>query len=118
MSDVTILHHRSCSTSRHAVETASAAGVAAEVVEYLKAPLDAEAIDALLDKLEDPATDLVRRDAFFRQIGLTDADVQTRDQIIAVLVAHPRLLQRPVVVKGDRAIIGRPKDRVATFLGA
>ena len=116
MSDVTILHHRNCSTSRHAVDTASAAGVATDVVEYLKTPLDAAALGDLLDKLEDPATDLVRRDAFFTQSGLTDADVQTREQIIAVLVQHPRLLQRPVIVKGDRAIIGRPKDRVATFL--
>jgi arsenate reductase len=118
MSDVTILHHRNCSTSRHAVDTANAAGVNAEVVEYLKTPLDATAIGDLLDKLEDPATDLVRRHAFFAQKCLTDADVQTREQIVAVLVEHPRLLQRPVVVKGDRAIIGRPKDRVAAFLGA
>ena len=118
MSDVTILHHRNCSTSRHAVDTADAAGVAADVVEYLKTPLDAAALGDLLDKLEDPATDLVRRDAFFTQSGLTEAEVQTREQVIAVLVQHPRLLQRPVIVKGDRAIIGRPKDRVATFLGA
>jgi arsenate reductase len=116
MSDVTILHHRNCSTSRYAVDTARAAGVTADVVEYLKAPLDAEAISALLDKLEDPATDLVRRDAFFTQSGLTEGDVQSREKIIAVLVEHPRLLQRPVIVKGDRAIIGRPKARVAAFL--
>ena len=48
--------------------------------------------------------------------GLTDADVATVDQVVAVLVEHPRLMQRPVVVKGDRAIIGRPKDRVAPFV--
>jgi arsenate reductase (glutaredoxin) len=118
MSDVTILHHRNCSTSRHAVDTASAAGVSTDVVEYLKTPLDAAALGDLLDKLEDPATDLVRRDAFFTQSGFTEADVQTREQIIAVLAQHPRLLQRPVIVKGDRAIIGRPKDRVATFLNS
>jgi arsenate reductase len=118
MSDVTILHHRNCSTSRYAVDTASAARVTADVVEYLKEPLDAAALGDLLDRLEDPATDLVRRDAFFSQSGLTEADVQTREQVIAVLVEHPRLLQRPVIVKGDRAIIGRPKDRVAAFLGS
>lgn len=116
MSDVTILHHRNCSTSRHAVDTASAAGVSADVVEYLKTPLDAAALGDLLDKLEDPATDLVRRDSFFTLRGLTEADVQTREQVIDVLVEHPRLLQRPVIVKGDRAIIGRPKGRVAPFL--
>ena len=100
------------------MDTAEAAGVAADVVEYLRTPLDAAALGDLLDKLEDPATDLVRRDAFFSQSGLTEAEVQTREQVIAVLVQHPRLLQRPVIVKGDRAIIGRPKDRVATFLCA
>lgn len=100
------------------MDTADAAGVAIDVVEYLKTPLDAAALGDLLDTLEDPPTDLVRRDSFFAQSGLTDADVQTREQIIDVLVQHPRLLQRPVIVKGDRAIIGRPKDRVATFLGA
>lgn len=118
MSDVTILHHRNCSTSRHAVDTADAAGVAADVVEYLRTPLDAAALGDLLDKLEDAATDLVRRDAYFAKVGLTEADVQTREQIIAVLVEHPRLMQRPVLITGERAIIGRPKDRVAPFLNA
>ncbi|MFM6851915.1 MAG: arsenate reductase family protein, partial [Terrabacter sp.] len=44
------------------------------------------------------------------------ADVATREQVIAVLAEHPRLMQRPVLVRGDRAIIGRPKERVAAFL--
>ena len=65
---------------------------------------------------EDPPTDLVRRDAYFAELGLTDADVETREQVVAVLAEHPRLLQRPVLVKGDRAIIGRPKERVAALL--
>ena len=42
--------------------------------------------------------------------------METREQVVAVLAQHPRLLQRPVVIKGDRAIIGRPKERVAAFL--
>ena len=105
MSDVTILHNRNCSTSRFATEAAASAGVAADVVEYLKQPLDAAALADLLDKLEDPPTDLVRRDAFFTQSGLTDADVQTREQIIAVLVEHPRLLQRPT--QGPRGRLPR-----------
>ena len=70
----------------------------------------------LLGRLEDPATDLVRRDARFAKLGLTDADVATPDQVADVLAEHGELLQRPVIVKGDRAIIGRPKDRVEPFL--
>ena len=116
MSDVTVLHNPKCSTSRAAVETIEGAGVAAEVHQYLKAPLDEAALRELIGKLEDPVTDLVRRDPYFKGLGLSDADVQSEDQVIALLVEHPRLMQRPVLVKGDRAIIGRPKDRVAPFL--
>lgn len=116
MSDVTVLHNPKCSTSRAALEAVDAAGAQAEVVQYLKEPLDEAALRELVGKLEDEPTDLVRRDAFFTEQGLTDADVATVDQVVAVLVEHPRLMQRPVLVKGDVAIIGRPKDRVAPFL--
>ncbi|GAA2482167.1 arsenate reductase (glutaredoxin) [Terrabacter carboxydivorans] len=114
--DVTILHNNRCSTSRAAMERIAEAHVQADVVDYLREPLDAAALGALLDKLEDAPTDLVRRDAHFRELGLDEADVRTRDQVLAVLAEHPRLLQRPVVVRGDRAVIGRPKERVAAFL--
>jgi arsenate reductase len=116
MSDVTILHNKSCSTSRAAMERLHDAAVSVDVVDYLRHLLDAAALEDLLDKLEDAPTDLVRRDTFFRDLGLTDADVETREQVVAVLTQHPRLMQRPVVVRGDRAIIGRPKERVAAFL--
>jgi arsenate reductase len=114
--DVTILHNNRCSTSRAAMERIEQAHVPAEVVDYLRRPLDAAALGDLLDKLEDAPTDLVRRDPYFTELGLTDADVETREQVVAVLAEHPRLMQRPVLVKGDRAIIGRPKERVAAFL--
>jgi arsenate reductase len=112
----TVLHNKNCSTSRAALDAASAAGIEVEVHDYLKKPLSERELRDLAGKLEDPLTDLVRRDGFFKDQGLTDADVQTEDQVVAVLVEHPRLLQRPVIVKGDRAIIGRPKDRVPAFL--
>lgn len=116
MSDVTLLHNPNCSTSRHAKDVAAETGTDVEIVQYLKTPLDEAQLRDLLGKLEDPATDLVRRDKFFKDQGLTDADVETEDQIVALLVKHPRLLQRPVLIRGDRAIIGRPKERVGEFL--
>ena len=73
-------------------------------------------IVALLDQLEDPPTDLVRRDAKFKSYGLSEDDVATGAQVADVLAEHPELLQRPVLVKGGKAIIGRPKDRVDPFL--
>jgi arsenate reductase (glutaredoxin) len=114
--DVTILHNNRCSTSRAAMERIAESHVQAEVVDYLRQPLDAAALRDLLDKLEDAPGDLVRRDPHFAELGLTEADVETREQVINVLAEHPRLMQRPVLVKGDRAIIGRPKERVAAFL--
>lgn len=116
MADVTIYHNPRCSTSKAAVETARDAGVDAEIVQYLKTPLDEDALRTLIGQLHDPATDLVRRDAYFKDLGLTDADVADTEQVIQVLVEHPRLMQRPVLVRRDEAIIGRPKDRVPGFL--
>lgn len=116
MTDVTLLHNPRCSTSRSALEKVESAGVEADVVRYLTTPLDETALRALIDKLEDPVTDLVRRDATFTSLGLTDADSATPDQVVALLLEHPQLMQRPVLVRGDRAIIGRPKDRVDAFL--
>jgi arsenate reductase len=112
----TILHNQRCSTSRAAVDAAAQAGAEVSIRNYLHEPLDEAELLHLIARLEVPATDLVRRDPAFERLGLTDADVATVDQVVAILVAHPELMQRPVLVRGDRAIIGRPKDRVPGFL--
>lgn len=91
-------------------------GVDAQIVLYIKTPPDDATLRAIIAKLEDPVTDLVRRDSLWTKLGLTDDDVRTVDQVVAVLVKHKQLLQRPVVVTDERAIIGRPKDRVRELL--
>lgn len=116
MADVTVFHNPSCSTSRHALDEVGAAGTDAEVVQYLKTPLDRAGLLDLLAKLEDPPADLVRKDGYFKDNGLSADDYVTAEAVADLLVDHPRLMQRPVLVKGDRAIIGRPKDRVPAFL--
>jgi len=68
-------------------------------------------------KLDDPVTDLVRRDSMWTKLGLTDADAATDEQVVALLVKHKQLLQRPVVVTATKAIVGRPKERVRALLG-
>jgi len=98
------------------VSIAQELGVDAEVVLYIKTPPDAATLRAIIAKLEDPVTDLVRRDSLWKKLGLTDADVATVDQVVAVLVKHKQLLQRPIVVTPKRAIIGRPKERVRELL--
>lgn len=118
MAPVTIFHNPNCSTSKFAVAKAEEMGVDVELRKYMlksQRPTREELVE-LVGQLEDPATDLVRRDANFAKLGLTDADVATAEQVVDVLSEHPELLQRPVLVRDGRAIIGRPKDRVAPFL--
>lgn len=91
-------------------------GVDAEIVLYIKTPPDATTLEAIITKLEDPVTDLVRRDSMWTKLGLTEADAATPEQVVALLVKHKQLLQRPVVVTARKAIIGRPKDRVRDLL--
>lgn len=118
MADVVIFHNPNCSTSKYAVGVAADLGVEVEERRYLlkaQRPTREELVE-LVGQLEDPPTDLVRRDANFAKLGLTDADVATAEQVVDVLAEHPALLQRPVLVKDGVAIIGRPKDRVEPFL--
>jgi arsenate reductase len=98
------------------VSIAEELGVSAEIVLYIKNPPDAATLRNIIAKLEDPVTDLVRRDSLWKKLGLSDDDVVTPDQVVDVLVKHKQLLQRPVVVTDERAIIGRPKDRVRELL--
>ena len=91
-------------------------GVEFEEVNYIKPPPDAKALRAIIRKLEDPPTSLVRRDSKFKKLELGEDDVATEDQIVEILVKHKQLLQRPLIVTADTAIIGRPKDRVRDLL--
>lgn len=116
MAAVTIFHNKNCSTSRNAMSVLEDNGVAAEVIDYLKTPLDEAQFTELIAKLEDPVADLVRKDGFFKDQGLAAEDYTTPEAVIALLVEHPRLMQRPILVRGDKAIIGRPKDRVEPFV--
>lgn len=116
MSEVRIYHNPHCTSSVNAVRVAEELGVEHETVNYLKNPPDADELRGIIAKLADPPTALVRRDATFKKLGLTEDDVATEDQIVDILVAHKRLLQRPVVVTHDTAIIGRPKGRVTDLL--
>jgi len=98
------------------VSIAAELGVDAEIVLYMKNPPDAATLKAIIAKLEDPVTDLVRRDSNWKKLGLTDADAATPAQVVDLLVKHKELLQRPLVVTKSKAIIGRPKERVRELL--
>jgi arsenate reductase (glutaredoxin) len=115
MADVTIYHNPRCTKSRQAMQVVDELGVDVDVVRYLETPPDAAALREIIDKLEDDPADLVRRE-HWSELGVTADDLATNDGVVDVLVAHPQLLQRPVLVTPDRAIIGRPTERVRDLL--
>ena len=92
-------------------------GVDHEVVLYIKTPPDRKALEKIVAALEDPVEDLVRKDSMFKKKELNPDDyVDNPEAVIEILLKHKQLLQRPVLVKGKKAIIGRPKARIVGFL--
>ena len=87
-----------------------------DVVHYLKNPLDRAGLESLLAILENEPSELVRRDKHFSDLGLRDEDAADAGQVVELLLAHPRLMQRPVVVRGGRAVISRPPSAVLELL--
>jgi arsenate reductase (glutaredoxin) len=117
MGEVRIFHNPSCSKSRGALELLSEQGVDAEVVRYLDTPPDRATLEQILDAIDDAPPALVRTDdPKFKAAGLSKRDVATREQVIDVLLAHPEVMQRPVVFVGARAVIARPSERVLELL--
>ncbi|MGD9764282.1 MAG: ArsC/Spx/MgsR family protein [Candidatus Binatia bacterium] len=92
-------------------------GVACDVIEYLKQPPDRAALERVLDRLAEPPAALVRHDKRFAELKLDASDYTTREQVIALLLARPELMERPVVIRGDHAVIARPPERVLELIG-
>ena len=115
--DVKIFHNPSCSKSRGALEILQERGVDADVVKYLETPPDRRTLERILDAIDDEPIALVRTgDPKFKAAGLSKDDVKTRKQVVDVLLAHPEVMERPVVFVGDRAVIARPSERVLELL--
>ncbi len=114
---LTVYHNPSCTKSRRALELLWDRGIAFEVVEYLQTPPSREVLVSLIERSADPAVAFVRReDPNFRDRGLTLADGAPVEAVVDLLCAHIDLLQRPIIVSGERVIIGRPPERVLDLL--
>lgn len=111
MSDFTIYHNPRCSKSRSTLALLEENGVSPEVVLYLDAAPDEGQIGVLLQKLGMRASELVRRgEEAYKASGL-GPDSSEQD-IVAAMAAHPKLIERPIVVRGSRAVLGRPPENV------
>jgi arsenate reductase len=117
---LTLLHNPHCSTSVHALEALEDAGHDVSVRKYLLVAerLNADELRSLAERLQgDPPDALIRRDKQYEQLGL-QADGLGTDEVVAILVEHPKLLQRPILDDGDAAMIGRPRSRAAAWADA
>jgi arsenate reductase len=115
MADLRLLHNPKCSKSREALALLTDRGIDPEVVLYLDSPPDRATLELVVSQLDDPAR-LVRKDPHFKELGLTAADYTTAEAVVDLLLEHPRLMERPVAIRGDRAVLGRPPEDVLTLL--
>jgi len=116
MSEILVYHNPACSKSRGALDILGERGADTDVVEYLKAPPDRATLERILDAIPDPPAELVRKDKRFDALGLKADDYTDRETVITLLLEHPELMQRPVVFRGERAVIARPSERVLELL--
>ncbi len=113
---VRIYHNPRCSKSRQALQLLQERGSETEVVKYLDTPPDAATLDALLNMLGLEPRELMRKgEAAYEASGADDPNL-SRAELIALMVANPILIERPIVVAGGRAVVGRPPERVLEIL--
>jgi arsenate reductase len=117
MSDtITIYHNPRCSKSRATLTLLEENDAQADVVEYLKTPLNADQLNDILNMLGLEPRELMRtHEAEYKAAGLDDTAL-TREQLIEAMVKHPKLIERPIVVKDGKAKIGRPPESVLDIL--
>ncbi len=110
-----IYHNARCSKSNKSCQLLSEKGIEYEIIEYLKTPLSKKDIKELLSKLGMPAKDLIRKGETIYKEKYRKKEL-SEDQWITAMIEHPILIQRPIVVKGNKAVIGRPIEKVVNFL--
>jgi arsenate reductase len=116
MSQISIFHNPRCSKSRGALELLEERGIQPTIVRYLETPPSAAELKALLGKLGIGARQLLRTgEDEYKELDLANPALGD-DQLIAAMAEHPKLIERPIVIVGDKAVIGRPPEKVLEIL--
>ena len=116
MANYTIYHNPRCSKSRQTLALLEEKGIDPDIVLYLEDNLSADQIKQLLTKLEISARDLLRKgESAYKELGLSDTSL-SEDALINAMVEAPKLIERPIVVKGNQAILGRPPENVLSII--
>ena len=115
MKNIQIYHNPRCSKSRAGLALLEAQDIEPEIIKYLDTPPTTEELTALLQKLNMKPRELMRtKETIYKELGLKD--VTDEQALIEAMVAHPKLIERPVVIKGDKAVIGRPLENIEALL--
>lgn len=116
MTELTLYHNPRCSKSRGALELLAQRGLTPKVINYLETPPSAEELQQIIARLGIPARQLLRSgEEEYKTLGLADPSLSYH-QLIEAMVAHPKLIERPILVAGEAAVIGRPPEKVLEIL--
>ena len=116
--EVVIWHNPRCSKSRQGLAFLGEHGIEPRIVRYLEDPPDEAELERVLDLLGMKPRQLMRRkEKIYRQLGLDDENL-SRNRLIRAMVENPKLIERPVVIAGDRAVLGRPPEAVLEIIAA
>jgi arsenate reductase (glutaredoxin) len=116
MAELTVYEKRTCTTCKNLAALLEERGIDFERVDYHAEPLGEEEIRELVRKTGRPARELFRaREPIYAELGLAGREPDD-NEAIALMAEHPALMQRPVIVRGDRAVLGRPVERVLELL--
>lgn len=115
MKDWIIYHNADCSKSRATLEILQAHNIEAQIINYLETPLSQIEIRSLLQKLGKSAQEVLRKNDA-QSLSLGNLDNLSEAELVALIQTHPILLERPIIVHGDNAVIGRPPENVLTLL--
>ncbi len=113
---MTIWHNPRCSKSRAALTLLQDKGVEIEIFKYLDESPSKEEIRTLLKKLGISVRELMRtKEEIYKELGLKEVDDE--EKLIEAMANHPRLIERPIVIDGNKAVIGRPIERLSELIG-
>ncbi|MAS83859.1 MAG: arsenate reductase (glutaredoxin) [Legionellales bacterium] len=113
---VKIFHNTRCSKSRKALDILRENGVEVEIIEYLKTPLDKKDIENILKKLDMNPIDIMRKgEDIFKKLEL-EKHINNKQLLINAMVKHPILIERPIVISGTQAIVGRPPELILEII--
>lgn len=113
---IKIYHNPRCGKSRQTLALIEESGNKPQVIEYLKTPPTAKELDSILKMLNREPQELMRKgESIYRELNLAEQQL-SHAEAIAVMIEHPKLIERPIVVKGRQAVLGRPPENVNELL--